>query len=268
MTNPGSRVADLAELAAVAARAGGSCARRYFGDPLSVQRKADGSEFTRADLDAQAEVIRCIRAQRPDDAILAEEPQPDERAELARARCCWIIDPIDGTRNFIRGVPLYACSVAACIDGRPVAGAIYAPQFETLFSAAQGGPLCVNGAPIAPQERSGRASTPLVAIPSAATPRFRPWVEGLIDRAVLRSLGSTALHLAYVAAGAYDAVLCSDSKLWDIAAGVVLVEAAGGVVCGPGGGPLFPSDLAAYANEDTPCIAARSAELLGALGWR
>ncbi|QOJ14189.1 MAG: inositol monophosphatase [Planctomycetia bacterium] len=258
--------AALAQLAVAAARAGGACAKQSFGDPLSVRRKTDGSEYTRADLDAQAEVIRCILASRPHDAILAEEQQPDERAELGSARCCWIIDPIDGTRNYIRGVPLYACSVAACMDGVPVAGAIFAPQFDVLYSAALGGPLCVNGAPNVPQERSGRAKTPLVAIPSAATPRFRPWVEGLIDRAVLRSLGSTALHLAYVASGAYDAALCSDSKLWDIAAGIVLVEAAGGVARGAGNGPLVPPRLSAYANEDTPCLVARSAELMGALG--
>lgn len=269
---PAPPVAELRQLAEEAARIGGGIARRAFGGPLGVQRKADGSEVTAADLAAQQAIVEFLHRSRPQDAIIGEETIHDDavRADLKRGahdpeRIYWAIDPIDGTRNFIRSVPLYACSVAACAGGRPVAGAVYAPQFDQLYSAETQGPLLRQGVPAGHAGQQAMVRTPLVAVPSSSEGASRELVQRWLDRTVLRSLGSTALHLAYVASGAYDAMLNFDGRLWDIAAGYVLVEAVGGRCTTLAGRELFPIGLAEYEGEMTPCIAVREPALLQSL---
>ena len=107
---------ELRLLAERAARLGGRLARAYAGAPLGVRLKSDRSEVTDADEATQAALIRELRAARPADAFLTEEvqpPGPEAPPSPCNDRVCWVIDPIDGTRNFVRGLPVYACSVAA-----------------------------------------------------------------------------------------------------------------------------------------------------------
>lgn len=254
--------ADLEQLAQDAARAGGAVARAAFGRRQSIEKKADGSEVTQIDLDAQRAVIAAIRARRPNDVFIGEETLPENGAgPRDPAAVCWIIDPIDGTRNFVRGLPLFACSVAACVAGRPVAGAIFAPQLDEMYAAHEGGALVMNGRVVRPADRAGVVKTPVVAIPSNLIEPVRGMVVRALDKIVLRTLGTTALHMAWVAAGAYDGALNSDCKLWDIAAGVVLVRAVGGDCTGLTGQALFPMDLGAYRGQETPCISVRDSAL-------
>ncbi|TWT43836.1 Inositol-1-monophosphatase [Phycisphaerae bacterium RAS1] len=329
---------SLRLLAETAARAGGSVARAAFKTELHARRKADGSEVTDADEAAQAAAIVAVLAQRPGDAIIAEEdiPAPTRRNSSGGTGIlpvasggmgilpvasggmgilpvpgsdrtgetpvppgsgetpvppgsgetpvppgsfptpprrdegyCWIIDPIDGTRSFLRGVPLYACSVAVMHGGFPVAGAIYWPDLDEMFSARTGGGLLVNAQPAArwSHERAGGAISqkPVAGIPSTSRGPAFDLIHSWVDRVVVRNLGSTALHLALVAEGRMDAALISDSKLWDIAAGWLLVCEAGGAMRRLDGGEVFPIDVATYAGEAIPSLAARDADLLSRL---
>jgi len=264
---PAERLA-LRHIAEQAARAGGEVARRAFRTDCGVRLKADRSEVSDADEAAQAAVVSVIRTHRPHDAFIAEETLrlPDGAAVPPPPnadRVCWVIDPIDGTRNFVRGIPLYACCVAAMLDGRPICGAICVPEHERLYSATHPGALLVDGQPQpargpAAARPAGFNPKPVVAIPSS------PGVVASIahdwlDRYVCRSLGSTALHLLLVATGELDAALADNPRLWDVAAGWALLYASGGTLTTPDGQPLFPLDVSGYAGQALPCIAASAA---------
>lgn len=263
-----------------AARIGGRVAREWFGTNPSVRLKADRSEVTDADEAAQAAIVDYLRRQRPDDALLTEETLRPELGSPSSPtpsadRLCWVIDPIDGTRNFIRGVPLFACSVGVMIGGEPVAGAVYDPVRDELVSADRGGPLLLNGRPHEPPKPwetflesrgtgsqpaapadAGQTPRPVVGLPSMPIGVVAERAHQWLDRYVCRCLGSTALHLAYVALGRLEAMLADNARLWDVAAGVVLVRAAGGDAASPNGQPLFPADVAAYCGEQMPIVAA------------
>lgn len=252
-----------------AALTGGRVARTRFGTDLRIRLKADRSEVTDADEAAQAAIVDFLHQQRPHDTLLTEEAAPntadDSQWPVPRNDVlCWVIDPIDGTRNFIRGVPLFACSVAALIAGEPVAGAIYDPVRDELVSASRGEPLLLNGRPpepprpwgTGPPPASQATPRPVVGLPSMPVGPVAERAHQWLDRYVCRCLGSTALHLAYVALGRLEAMLADNARLWDVAAGVVLVQAGGGTAAAPDGRALFPVDVAAYRGEEMPIVAA------------
>jgi myo-inositol-1(or 4)-monophosphatase len=259
--------AALRLIAEHAARTGGRIARGYFGRVSAVRLKGDRSEVCDADEAAQAAIVAELLAQRPEDALLTEEtlrlPAGQESPALSGDRVCWVIDPLDGTRNFVRGIPLYACSVAAMLDGWPICGAIFDPVREVLYSAGGAGGLVVAGAGGALAEDirarlGGSLGRPVVGIPSSPKGPVAPIAHRWLDRFVCRSLGSTALQLAWVASGELDATLSDNARLWDITAGWTLVTAAGGRVTSPEGRPLFPLAVQAYRGGELPALAARA----------
>lgn len=257
----------LREVGEQAAREGGRIARELFASKLSVSLKSDGSEVSDADHAAQAAVIACIQARRPDDALLAEETlaqaaspanttQGDRHAspDAMQSKIWWCIDPIDGTRNYVRGIPLFCCSVAAMVSGFPVAGAIYVPMLDQMYSASLAEGAFLDGRKTSVLDGGERLL--LVAIPSRQQRQRDSLVHTWVDRLVIRNIGSTAMHFAMVAAGRLDAAFANDSKLWDIAAAWALVTAAGGVMTTPDARAIFPIDPAGYGREEIPCIAA------------
>jgi len=283
---------ELRALAESAARTGGQTARRAFGRPLRVRLKDDLSEVTEIDIAAERAIVAHIRSRRAGDMFLSEEagraapagdpgaaPAPDRAGTPPAAGApprdsspdpqspipgpqsvCWVIDPLDGTRNYVRQLPFFACSVAALWGGAPVAAAVFDPLHDVMYSAAQGAGLSVNGRRTLPAEaghqvtRAGRPAL-LVAVPSTLGPAIRHLVQQAVERHVLRNLGSTALHLALVATGQLDAAILGNSRLWDVAAGVLLVVEAGRVATLPDGRPIFPVELASYAGQEIPVLA-------------
>jgi myo-inositol-1(or 4)-monophosphatase len=262
-------------LAEQAARIGGAIAHDHFGRRPAVRLKADRSEVTVADEAAQRAVIAFLHEARPADAYIGEETLVapparggrGKRAALpppANDRVCWVIDPIDGTRNFVRGVPLYVCCVAAMFGGKPIAGAIYHAAQDELYSASAAEGLFINGVASSAGARAARRRAigrrdPVVGIPSMRKKRFYDLVHTWIDRFVVRNFGSTALHLAWVASGQLDGSLIIDCKLWDIAAGWIIVTRSGGRMTSPTGAPLFPIDVAGYQSAEMPTLAASRA---------
>lgn len=254
----------LRRVAEAAARAGGQIARRYFGTDYDVRLKADRSEVSEADEAAQTAAIELLRRERPDDAILAEEelPETHDAPRPDNERVCWVIDPIDGTRNFVRHIPVYSCSVAAMQGGSPLVGAIHHADRDVLYSASRAEGLFIDDHALPAEGRGPRRGLPhrpVVALPSSPVGRLAQISHAWLDRFVCRNLGSTALHLAYVATGQLDAILADNPRLWDVAAGWVMLMATGCSMTTPTGEPIFPLDVGAYRGQELPLIAAPTA---------
>ncbi len=258
-----ARHALLDELLAVAqqaARAAGRVAREMQSQQLQVRLKADRSEVSAADDAAQHAAVAIIHAARPTDGFITEEtllldPAP---APPSDDRPCWLIDPIDGTRNYLRLMGDYCSSVGVMLDGFPVVGAIYDPIRDRLFAARADGPLLCDGDPFAgpPPEQNPNASL-IVAIPSSAPPSVRHIVHHWMSHHVVRNYGATAMHLALVAAGLLDAAVSDNPKLWDVAAGAALLSASGMGLTTPAGEALFPLGVGEYDRSELPLLAAR-----------
>jgi len=253
-------MADAHHRAAVAeraARSGGVVAREAFRANVAVETKANRNDFvTTADHDAQAQVVATVRQEFPDDAFLLEEQPrelpgadgpmgaPNTVDDVPVTGPVWIVDPIDGTSNFVRGLRTWTTSVAAVVDGQPVASATIAPAVDDAYTA---GPESVtrNGEPIAVNERADPETF------TVATTGW--WVQA--DRAVfsnltrtvverfgdLRRIGSFQATLAHVAAGGFEAAIAPGPTLpWDTVAGVHMVRRAGGTVTDAHGDPWEP----------------------------
>ncbi len=262
---PGVSQNALRMLAERAARAAGTVARKFFGTDYEIRLKHDRSEVSDADEAAQVAAVAMIREERPQDAFITEEtlhfagdPPPTPSNDMVT----WVIDPIDGTRNFVRHIPEYATSVAAMYGGRPRAGAVYHVERDLLYSASLGEGLFVNGHQVAgPKTLAYPPDKPrklVVGLPSNPYGPIAKLAHRWLDNFVCRNFGSTALHLAFVAHGELDAMTADNPKLWDVAAGAVMLEIVGARLTDPDGAAVFPLDVATYAGTNLPIIAARS----------
>jgi myo-inositol-1(or 4)-monophosphatase len=210
-----------------------------FGkDGLQIDKKGAIDLVTEVDVAVERRFRAFVGERFPDHAVLAEElggPAPG-----STARFCWIYDPIDGTTNFAHGLPIFCSSLALEIDGVVSVAAIYDPTREELFTAERGGGAYLNG-------RRLEVTRADALIDALLCTGFHYDVHGtgeavlalfgaFVRRArAVRRLGSAALDLCYVAAGRFDGFWEDLIKPWDIAAGALIVEEAGGVVTGLGG---------------------------------
>jgi myo-inositol-1(or 4)-monophosphatase len=235
--------------------AAGRTALRMRGE-AAVHRKADRAFVTDADLAVQTVLIDELSRRFPDDGFVAEEEDVGRSAQSARR--LWVLDPIDGTASYASGLPGWGVSVGLAEDGRAVAGWFYMPATGEVFEAGTGAGMRASGDPDTPPEPVHlKAPQPFhresaIFVDSGFHKQF------LLDRAFpgkVRSVGTTVGHLAYVAAGYADAVVLSNVHVWDIASGMAMVAAAGGVTRYFDGSDV---DIMAYmAGEDVvrPMIA-------------
>ncbi len=222
----------LGALGQVMRQAGAAILRIAQGD-LGTAHKADRSPVTEADLAADRILREGLLAARPEAGWLSEETV-DDPARLAN-RWVWIVDPIDGTKEYIGGIPEFSISAALVEDGQPVAGAVYNPSRDELFTARLGGGAWCNGQPIRADKPLGARPTVLASRSELKRGEFAPFDVS----AEVRPCGSIAYKLALVAAGQADATWSLGPKNeWDIAAGVLLVQAAGGQVSDRDGEPF------------------------------
>ncbi|MBF0132707.1 MAG: inositol monophosphatase [Magnetococcales bacterium] len=216
-----------------AARAAGREAMKFFAHrhELAIDSKGKNDFVTQADITVEKEIIRQLHKAYPDYGILAEESgrkqvQPGWR---------WIIDPIDGTTNFIHGLPHFAISIALAHDNELHGAVVFNPASNELFTAERGRGAFLNGQRmrINPSQRLEQcllATGFPVNKPDVLRRHMRTVEELTIGSRGIRRLGSAALDLAFVAAGRYDGFWESALQPWDIAAGILLVMEAGGLV--------------------------------------
>ncbi len=228
-------------LAIEAALSAGAIQRRYFRQNPDVTKKGRIDLVTAADLEVERAFRALIADRCPDHAVLGEEAGAGAQPQPSPYR--WIIDPVDGTTNFAHGLALFCVSIALEIDGQLAIGVVYDPMADELFTAERGGGARLNGRTIrvAPTEVLVDALVctgfPYAVLEDQA--RQIQAFSGFLEQAQgLRRLGSAALDLCYVAAGRFDGFWEERLHPWDIAAGVVIVEEAGGRVSGYDGGPL------------------------------
>lgn len=191
--------------------------------------KGQQDYLTQTDGEVEAMVQQAVAQAFPNDGFLGEETGgvTDSVARL------WIVDPVDGTANFARGVPHFCISLALLENGRPTLGAIYDPMRDELFVAAKGQGACLNGVRmhVSDVPRLNVASVEVGWSNRLNTPDYLRQLSAVIDAgAAIRRAGSGALGLAYVAAGRCDAYVELHINSWDVAAGLLLVTEAGGVV--------------------------------------
>lgn len=238
------------------ARAAGAVARARLGKAVA-SRKADATVVTDADHAVQALLLDYIGKAYPQDAVIAEETlaAPQHHAAVASARRCWVIDPIDGTRNYARAFPVFSTAIALMDAGCPVVGVIHNPMTGEMYSAALGAGAWWDDRRLQVRDEP-KSEGSLMAIPSARRGPLPRYMHDWMDQMVLRNVGSTALHLALVGSGGLDAAFTDDCRLWDVAAGALIATEAGAMVVRPDGSQAFPMDLAGYQAQDVALLAA------------
>jgi myo-inositol-1(or 4)-monophosphatase len=200
---------------------------------LQIHHKAGLDDmFTEADLRAERTVRAILAAYRPEYGFLGEEGGLVPGSDASNV---WIVDPLDGTTNFLIGLPFYAVNVAYARDGQVIAGVTHIPPLDETFWAERGRGAYLNDQPIKVSSRSRLIEAVLATgIPFASKPRH-DWFVREMQRltpnvAGIRRMGAAAVDMAYVACGRFDAYWEQAVCAWDIAAGAVIVEEAGGVV--------------------------------------
>lgn len=212
------------EFAVEATRRAGDLILSYFQKSFQVREKGKDNPVTSADLAADAFLREAFAKRFPKDGWLSEETADDRRRLLCRR--IWVVDPLDGTKEFVRGLPEFALSVALVEDGRPILAVVFNPSIGQLFYAQAGTGAFRNGTLARVSARKKFANACLLSSRSEQV-QFR----SLEDHCRIRRLGSIAYKLALVASGEADITLSFRPKNeWDVCAGTLLIQESGGVI--------------------------------------
>lgn len=250
-------LSSMLETAIVAARLAGQRAMEEI-NYVKVSVKNATELVTQADARCQKIIIDRIKENYPDHGLIAEEgsegklfKQPPRGAEPL----WWVVDPIDGTNNFAHRMLFFTVSIGVMYDGQPIIGVIFEPATESMYTAVKGGEAQLNGRRITASEETidKFASVGLESHFDGGAP---DWACELMERTRFRNLGSTALQLAYVAKGSMVATIANTPKLWDIAGGAAIAEAAGALFSDWQGQKIFPVDLDSYNGHEFQVITA------------
>jgi myo-inositol-1(or 4)-monophosphatase len=241
------------EVCEAAARAGGRELQAWCGR-FQTKEKGAADYVTDADLASQHAIHQLINSHFPNHAFVGEELS--SHTSPISSELTWIVDPLDGTTNYIHGYPNYAVSVAVARGTTLLAGCIYDPVSEQCFTAARGQGVWCNSAPLRVSKvTSVSAALVAVSLPARVrrdSPDLHDFIEATQVCQAVRRSGSAALNLAHVASSALDAFWASHIHPWDVAAGVLLIREAGGLVTARDGGPFElwnPHFLAAASPE-------------------
>lgn len=245
----------LVNIAVTASRAAGNFIMRHLdrADQLKVQAKGLSDFVSDVDRGAEAEIIRTIQRYYPDHAILGEE-----NGALGESEWQWVIDPLDGTTNFLHGFPHFAVSIAVLHKGEVEHGVIYAPCTQDLYTASKGKGAQLNNRRMRVSRRTKLSEALIGTGAPIRNPernqQYLPMFEQVIENtAGIRRAGAAALDLAYVAAGRLDGFWELSLQPWDIAAGMLMVREAGGIVTElDGGNPLETGSIVAAAPKLHP----------------
>lgn len=238
---------DYLTVAVEAARLGASELERWRKQ-FKVTEKSRADLVTDADHASQKAVREHLLGKFPAHAFLGEEDcvgkKIDETRPPANTPPVWIVDPLDGTINYVHDVPAYCVSIGLWAGGEAVVGVILDPRQNELFTAAKGQGAFLNGEPIRVSETAtlgdALVSTGFPAHKTAQLRNLKVWAELSPNTRSLRRTGSTALNLAYVACGRFDGYWAYDNWAWDVTAGACLVSEAGGALATTDGRPFDP----------------------------
>jgi len=255
---------SLLAVATTAAHLGGGVLRESFGrlEAGQVEEKGRNDWVSTADRAAEQAISSYLLAATPEFGILAEEG-----GALGAAGARWVVDPLDGTANFVHGFPHFAVSVALVVEGQVTVGVIYDPMRDETFSAVRGGGAYRNGRRTTV---SGRSSLDGAFVTTGFPFRVAKHIdtylavfrEVFFRAGALRRPGAAALDLAHVAAGIFDGFFEFSLSPWDVAAGTLIVREAGGVVTDLDGGP----DVLTRGNvvAATPAVHRELLQIIGA----
>ncbi|PKN57714.1 MAG: histidinol phosphate phosphatase [Deltaproteobacteria bacterium HGW-Deltaproteobacteria-14] len=219
-------LATLLEVATEVAWAGGRRTLAWFQSGLRADTKADGSPVTVADREAEQVMRDLILARFPDHQIVGEEHGTGGGTAPVR----WILDPIDGTRTFVRGVPLYGTLVGVEVEGEPSVGVIYMPALDEMVAAARGLGCRWNGRPCHVSDRADAGGALLVATDLDAVRRRvgNARADALVDRVDMQRTWADCYGYLLVATGRADVAMDAEMAIWDCAALMPIIEEAGG----------------------------------------
>jgi myo-inositol-1(or 4)-monophosphatase len=219
---------ELLQLAAAVAHEAGAGLRETFGRALATSAKSTPTDLvSEADLATEQLIRARLEQARPDDAIMGEEG--DDRPGTSGLR--WVVDPLDGTVNFLFGIPVWCVSIACEDSGGALAGVVFDPLREETWAATRDGPATMNGAPISARDRR-ELGTAMVATGFGYDAAVRESQARVVARLLprvrdVRRLGAAALDLAWAAGGRFDAYYERGVKHWDVAAGALICARAG-----------------------------------------
>ena len=251
---------DYLRVCEEAVRTGGRVVQDWVGR-AEVRKKGPADLVTQADLASQEAVRQTVLGAFPEHGLLGEEKESGETPVPVfsggdRAEYRWIVDPLDGTVNFVHGVPHYCVSLALERNGELLVGAVYDPMLDECFTAAVGQGAHLNGRPI------HTSAVPLLSEALAAvgfppnvkrdSPDLALFLKMLHRCQAIRRTGSSALNLCYLAAGRFDVYWSYSARIWDVAAGALILREAGGWITSPTGGGfhLEEAHFLATANRE------------------
>lgn len=235
--------AEFLQTAVDAARSGAEVLRQWAGK-FTAREKSPADLVTEADLESQRTIEQIIHNRFPDHAFLGEENDPQSAGKKAgrNGGYRWIVDPLDGTSNYVHRFPYYSVSIGLEQDGELLAAAVFDPNRDEMFTATRGGGAYLNGGAIEPSSVERLSEALVVVSLPAKVSRTHFTVQRLLavlDAAQhVQRTGSAALNLCYVSCGRIDAFFSSSLKPWDIAAGLLIVAEVGGGVTDSAGGAI------------------------------
>lgn len=232
------------EIATEAAIKAGKVLKEFQGK-INAKEKGPKDLVTEADLTSQEVIREYLQCRLPSHDFLGEE-DPAGLETILGKEFAWIVDPLDGTANYVHGLPFFSISIALLVRGEPKVSVIFDPISYECFSAIDGQGAWLNDSPIrvssCTQAEKAMAAASFSTTVSRDSEQVARFLSMLFACQVVRRLGSAALNLAYLACGRLDTYFATSVKLWDIAGGVLIVKEAGGVLHKIDGTPLYLAD--------------------------
>ena len=212
---------------------------------VAVREKGPADLVTEADLASQETIRRVVLGRFPDHSWLGEE-DIDQNAPATESAYRWIADPLDGTTNFVHGVPHYCVSLALQYHGRVIAATVFDPTNRECFTAGADSGAFLNGNPISTSAISDLGNAlAVVGFPPrmrSDCPDLLVFLKAIECAQAIRRTGSAALNLCYLACGRFDVFWSFSTKIWDVAAGALILSEAGGTITSPSGGDFVPEE--------------------------
>lgn len=254
------------EVATLAARQAAEILRERFTGEKRVAHKGRGNIVTQVDLEVERRLIELLREEYPDHSIMTEESQGFQGS----SPYTWILDPLDGTRNFASGIPYFSVTVALARGEEAVVGIVHDPVRDELFWAEKGKGAFLNGSPIRVSARETVQSSVIGFDMGYNDEKARQALQMVTalwpGMQTMRVMGSAALGITYVACGRLDLYFHHSLYPWDLASGLLLVEEAGGLITDSSGAPIgYTSKTAVAAN---PALHADFMRLTAGMPWR